>query len=689
MTQTEQQLGTLTLIQAIEMESESDSVMPRQERIKATRDALVLARAENVPGANSSADSLLMQVLLRRSEFLLETLRRKSPGLASIAGQWAWLTRLLTLVPVLALIVGFTSDRISDPHRLDLLSPPLLLVLAWNVFIYGLLVVRGLMPRAAGPVTAHWLTNTWRQLMTRRGGLRMRVMNRFVDLWAALASRLFLQRCTAAMHLAAAAWAAGIAASLLLRGVFVLYSAGWESTFLDAAQVHTVLRNLFWPLTTLFGVQPFSLADIAAMQNFKGAGQGGRHWVLLYCGLLLMVVVLPRLALAGLALRRARVLRSAQAADLSAPYFQQLASQLPRDVKVGLLVSEAWQMQALKRSWRTEGDTAGQLLTVRSAEGDLLRFVLPGDPDAAAPVDLVLDAAQGSAPLPPLWAQAPRAELPWSSFGRSWVLEPRAFDALTQRAPPALRHALVRLRDAVTALGEQRLFNSAAMLAQHMTSCMAALERSDFEAAYALARQQLQAQLAELHGWPPLGVNAADAQADATADTPQAGGMALWRGTGAVTAAGATAGAAAGALAGAKFGAALDLATGGATLGAGTVAGALGGAAAWVVQAWRKKGQKDEAQRRIAEDALTNYLAIAHLGRDSDIATSPEGAATGTRWQSESIAEVGVRWPMFELALKTGQSTNAPLADAFKAAACQLLQREFDVAGIATASSTA
>jgi hypothetical protein len=200
-----------------------------------------------------------------------------------------------------------------------------------------------------------------------------------------------------------------------------------------------------------------------------------------------------------------------------------------------------------------------------------------------------------------------------------------------------LRHALVRLRDAVTALGEQRLFNSAAMLAQHMTSCMAALERSDFEAAYALARQQLQAQLAELHGWPPLGVNAADAQADATADTPQAGGMALWRGTGAVTAAGATAGAAAGALAGAKFGAALDLATGGATLGAGTVAGALGGAAAWVVQAWRKKGQKDEAQRRIAEDALTNYLAIAHLGRDSDIATSPEGAATGTRWQSESI----------------------------------------------------
>jgi hypothetical protein len=130
--------------------------------------------------------------------------------------------------------------------------------------------------------------------------------------------------------------------------------------------------------------------------------------------LLLMVVVLPRLALAGLALRRARVLRSAQAADLSAPYFQQLASQLPRDVKVGLLVSEAWQMQALKRSWRTEGDTAGQLLTVRSAEGDLLRFVLPGDPDAAAPVDLVLDAAQGSAPLPPLWAQAPRAELPGS-----------------------------------------------------------------------------------------------------------------------------------------------------------------------------------------------------------------------------------------------------------------------------------
>ena len=681
MTQIEQQLGTLTLIQAIELEDQSRSVMTDDERTKATRDALVLVRADE-----PTANGLLMQVLLRRSAFLLETVRHKSPSLASIARHWAWLTKLLALVPLLALILGFASDRIADPHRLDLLSLPLLLVLVWNVFIYLLLAVRSFLPSAGGPGTSHWLTDAWRQLMARRGGLRMRVMNRFVDLWAATASRLFVQRCTAAMHFAAAAWAAGIAASLLLRGIFVLYSAGWESTFLEATQVHAVLRSMFWPLTTIFGVQPFSLVDIAAMQDFKGARQGGRHWVLLYCGLLLLVVVLPRLALAGLALWRARALGTCLAPDLSAPYFQELGAQLPREVRIGLILADAWQLQALTRAWRTEDGAAGGLLTLRSAEGDVLRFVLPGGSFDTAPVDAVLDAAPAAASLPPMWAAAPRAALPWSSFGRSWVLEPQAFDALVQHAPASLRHAIERLRDAAAARSEDRLSRSAVMLAQHTIACVAALEGNDFEAVYQQARQHLQEQLAQLHGWDPSGVGT---PATSATGTPQAGSMALRRVSGAVTAAGATAGAAAGVLAGAKFGAVLDLATGGATLGAGAVAGALGGAVAWVVQAWRKKGQKEEADRRIAEDALTNYLAIAQLGRDGDVAAAPVPAQAIEGWHSEAIAEITVRWPLFEPALKAGPAANAQLADAFKAAARQVLQREFGVAGAGTGASTA
>ena len=48
---------------------------------------------------------------------------------------------LALALPLLALLLGAALDRITDPHRVDLLSAPLLLIIAWHVLVYlGLLI---------------------------------------------------------------------------------------------------------------------------------------------------------------------------------------------------------------------------------------------------------------------------------------------------------------------------------------------------------------------------------------------------------------------------------------------------------------------------------------------------------------------------------------------------------------------
>ncbi len=52
-------------------------------------------------------------------------------------------------LPLAALLLGLAIDRISNAHRVDLLSPPLLTVLAWNLAVYLLIAWRAMRPPQA------------------------------------------------------------------------------------------------------------------------------------------------------------------------------------------------------------------------------------------------------------------------------------------------------------------------------------------------------------------------------------------------------------------------------------------------------------------------------------------------------------------------------------------------------------
>jgi hypothetical protein len=131
------------------------------------------------------------------------------------------------------------------------------------------------------------------------------------------------------VHLAAAAFALGAILSLYARGIVTQYAAGWESTFLHAGQVHSLLSVLFAPALFLFPIQGFSLADVQALRFVQNPSPaGGARWVHLYAATLFLIVIVPRLVLAAVAAWRARALARNFPLDLSQPYFRKLADRI-------------------------------------------------------------------------------------------------------------------------------------------------------------------------------------------------------------------------------------------------------------------------------------------------------------------------------------------------------------------------
>jgi hypothetical protein len=145
-----------------------------------------------------------------------------------------------------------------------------------------------------------------------------------------LSEPLTRARLARTFHLAAAGFALGAVASLYARGLLTQYVTGWESTFLDAQQVHTLLSWLFAPALTVFPfLQGFSPAEIEQLRFGGAAGLPvGERWVHLYGATLLLLVILPRLVLALVAGMRARHLKRNFPIDLDQPYYRKLADSI-------------------------------------------------------------------------------------------------------------------------------------------------------------------------------------------------------------------------------------------------------------------------------------------------------------------------------------------------------------------------
>lgn len=321
----EQVARDVVLVRAIETTDTKREILSDDDRMYASRSAKELAQWQ---ASDSKTPVTAEHFLQQRSEQILKRLAERTPAFSAFARQRGGMKGLAIALPLIALLLGAGLDRIGDPHRVDLLSAPLLGIIGWNMLVYVLLIVWMVVPSAGAgwrSVMRHRLSGGAARLPRKLPHALAAALAEFALQWTRVSAGLNQARISRLLHLAAAMFAAGAMLSLYARGFLSEYRAGWESTFLSAGQVQAILSKLFAPALAVFPLQGFSVADIDALHFSRPQSPvGGARWVHLYGATLFLLVVVPRLALAGFAHWKARRLRSSFPIDLGEPYFRKL-----------------------------------------------------------------------------------------------------------------------------------------------------------------------------------------------------------------------------------------------------------------------------------------------------------------------------------------------------------------------------
>lgn len=418
----------LLLARAIDEVDTQGKLLGPGERDQIEREAAVAS------GGNAAAPDTGLY-LLERSRRILAAVANRQPQLAALQEPPAWRRSILWVLPLAACLLGAALDRIDNPHRVNMLSPPLLGVLFWNLAAYVLLLVAALRPGpATHPVAAtlqRWLAGVPAHAAPT-GRLRPDVAARFHQLWLqATGTRQALWGKTL-LHLTAAGWAAGLALAIVVGGLVRQYRVGWESTLLDLGQVHAFLRFLFAPVVALLSFEGFSAADLQRMAFSAGADVGvdeARRWVWLYLALLALVVVVPRLVLAAWAAWRGDRLGHAVRIDLGDAYFSEVLARVrPATITLGVLAQEPARREPLQR----------MLLQVaqqpQPMDGRPWNVLASDKGDTLQVVDIASDAVLQSAPSLP-------------EPGRGWLrgLWPAQVETRSRSAPDARQQALLAI----------------------------------------------------------------------------------------------------------------------------------------------------------------------------------------------------------------------------------------------------
>ena len=221
------------------------------------------------------------------------------------------------VVLLVAFVAGLVLSLLDSRVRIEILAFPLLGVVLWNLCVYVLLLLAALrrparLPRGDGLAGfASWITWparwSWRRASTliKRAAFYHRplslALRRFADEWWPVAQPLLLLQGQRLFHLASAALAVGLLTGFYVRGIALEYRAGWESTFLGPAQVQGLLHWIYGLAAAVTGIAlPATPEATAALHWRQGLGGGpAAPWIHLMAVTALLLVVLPRLALAA------------------------------------------------------------------------------------------------------------------------------------------------------------------------------------------------------------------------------------------------------------------------------------------------------------------------------------------------------------------------------------------------------
>jgi hypothetical protein len=303
-------------VRAVETADGARTLWSDEDRAWASR------AAAEVVGAGAAPEVFLA----RRATLVLEKLGARQPALARAVRALRWRPWVGSAVVGFAFAFGIVLDQVDRAQRINILAPPVLGLMLWNLAVY-VAFVAGYVVRygdaaTPGPLRGAVMRIAGGLSRPRRGGAIREAILAFVDDWARRSAPLYGMRAARILHVAAAALAAGVIAGLYLRGLALEYRAGWESTFLDAPVVRSILAIAYAPGAFLTGITVPDVDAVAAIRS--PAGENAARWVHLMAATVAAVVIVPRLMLALVAGLVERHRAAHLALPLDEPYFQRL-----------------------------------------------------------------------------------------------------------------------------------------------------------------------------------------------------------------------------------------------------------------------------------------------------------------------------------------------------------------------------
>jgi len=283
--------------------------------------------AAEVEGERASADAFIARRARLAAERLAATDARVRRALRALAWR-PWVAWALVLV---ALALGAASDAIGARHRINVLAPPLLALIAWNLAVYVAITLRSLAslarraPRQPGAIAALIARAAHAAPLQPEAGRDASPLSRFAADWARASAKLNAARVARMLHTGAIAFAAGALAGMYVRGLGLEFRAGWESTFLGAPAVQGLLELALGPASWLTGIALPDAARLEAMRFPESAGEPAAQWIHLYAVTVGLAVALPRLLLATIDRLREHRLATRFPLPLDDAYFAALA----------------------------------------------------------------------------------------------------------------------------------------------------------------------------------------------------------------------------------------------------------------------------------------------------------------------------------------------------------------------------
>ena len=260
----EDELRRVLLVRSIEEADREGTLIPPADRTAATREAARAGGDAQRMGAERAR--ILLQGIVARHPFV-ETV-------FGLAGGPAWLGWSLL---AFGLLLGLTLAALDGTRRINVLAFPLLGVVLWNVAVYVAIAAHSFRSRSATSARGRRLPEMLARLgMGRVSRLASKsgafnaalgeALARFSRDWLEVAKPLLVARAIRVLHLCAAAIGIGLVAGLYLRGIAFDYQAGWESTFLDAPRVRSVLSVIYGPASSVTGIPVPDVAHLEAIR---------------------------------------------------------------------------------------------------------------------------------------------------------------------------------------------------------------------------------------------------------------------------------------------------------------------------------------------------------------------------------------------------------------------------------------